>query len=101
MLRPRESLVSTMLPPSGNCDCPLLHVCAEQHLRRMTDVQPADRLLDGPMTALTMPRRSADLSRQGRLWAVRHLPPYRAVPRGIEKGAMANGPLGSWSWCSV
>lgn len=24
----------------------------------------------------------------------RTLTPYRAVPRGIEKGAMANGPLG-------
>ncbi len=57
-------------PPSGSCTCPLARVRAEQHLHRMTDAQPAERLLDGPMTVLTMPRPSAQLSRQGLLWAV-------------------------------
>jgi len=56
------------------------------------------------MSTFGKPQRSAQCIVQGRLWADgRPSPhfPYRAVPRGIEKGAMANGPLGRWSWCRV
>jgi len=56
----RVLLVSTKRWQKKGSYGPLLHVCAEQHLHRMTDVQPADKLLVGAMAALTMPGRGAN-----------------------------------------
>lgn len=70
MSRLMESHVSTMPPPSATCDCPLLQVCSERHLRPHDRRITSRNAVYAPMTALTKPPSCADLRRQSPLWAV-------------------------------